>query len=232
MFSLKGYRETLLIRGFFSSMEELTKHWRHLSLSEREGPGVCLKPEQAAPDCFLAAKFLTKRAFNFEAIANTFQPLWRSRNGFKIENLGDHTALFAFDNKLDVDKILSSEPWSFDKHLMALQRYDKDMTIHSMKFNMVNFWVQVHDIPIRFKTREVAEQICSSIGSIIHPPGVSDEIGGGFIRVRVSIDISQPLCRGRLITLDDGKEHWVAFKYERLPNLCYWCGRLTHDDKD
>ena len=133
---------------------------------------------------------MTKRAFNFEAIANTFQPLWRSRNGFKIESLGDHTALFAFDNKLDIDKILSSGPWSFDKHLMVLQRYDKDMTIRSMKFNMVNFWVQVHDIPIRFKTREVAEQICSSIGSIIHPPGVSNEIGGGFIRVRVSIDIS------------------------------------------
>ena len=25
---------------------------------------------------------------------------------------------------------------------------------------------------------------------------------------------------------------WISFKYERLPNLCYWCGRLTHDDRD
>ena len=24
----------------------------------------------------------------------------------------------------------------------------------------------------------------------------------------------------------------MDFKYERLPNLCYWCGRLTHHDKD
>ena len=46
------------------------------------------------------------------------------------------------------------------------------------------------------------------------------------------LDISQPLCRGRLITLEDGKNHWVSFKYERLPNLCYWCGCLTHDDRD
>ena len=22
------------------------------------------------------------------------------------------------------------------------------------------------------------------------------------------------------------------FKYERLSNICYWCGRVTHDDKD
>ena len=77
----------------------------------------------------LAAKFLTKHALNFEAIANTFQLLQRSRNGFKITNLGDHTAFFTFDNKLDVDKILSNEPGSFDKHLMVLQHYDKDIAI-------------------------------------------------------------------------------------------------------
>lgn len=94
---------------------------------------------------------------------------------------------------------------------MVLQCYDKDLPIRSMKFNIVNFWVQVHEI---------------------HPLGTSDEIGGGFIRVWVTIDISQHFCRGRLITLDDGKEYWVAFEYECLPNLCYWCGRLTYDDKD
>lgn len=25
---------------------------------------------------------------------------------------------------------------------------------------------------------------------------------------------------------------WISFKYECLPNLCYWCGRLTHGEKD
>jgi len=28
------------------------------------------------------------------------------------------------------------------------------------------------------------------------------------------------------------KEVWVSFKYERLPNICYWCGCFNHDDKD
>lgn len=32
-----------------------------------------------------------------------------------------------------------------------------------MKFNRATFWVQVHDIPIRFRTREVAEEICGAI---------------------------------------------------------------------
>ena len=29
-----------------------------------------------------------------------------------------------------------------------------------------------------------------------------------------------------------GKEGWVSFKYERLPNICYWCGRLTFGDRE
>ena len=56
--------------------------------------------------------------------------------------------------------------------------------------------------------------------------------GGSFIRVRVALNISLPLCRGRLITLDNNEAHWVSFRYERLPNVCYWCGCLTHPDKD
>ena len=30
----------------------------------------------------------------------------------------------------------------------------------------------------------------------------------------------------------DGKETLIFFKYERLPNFCYWCGRLTHGDRE
>ena len=50
--------------------------------------------------------------------------------------------------------------------------------------------------------------------------------------VRVQVDITKPLGRGRKIGLSDGEESQVSFKYECLPNLCYWCGNLTHQDRD
>ena len=28
-----------------------------------------------------------------------------------------------------------------------------------------------------------------------------------------------------------GEKLWVTFKYERLPMVCYFCGRLDHDDR-
>ena len=90
-------------------MEDLTKHWSSLSLSEIEGPGLCLRSDQATSEHGIVARFLTKRPLNIEAIANTFTPLWRSKSGFKVKNIGDHVVLFSFDNKFDVDRILSAE---------------------------------------------------------------------------------------------------------------------------
>jgi len=46
------------------------------------------------------------------------------------------------------------------------------------------------------------------------------------------LDLSLPLCRGRLISSESGKQVWVGFKYERLLNLCYWCERLTLNNRD
>ena len=46
------------------------------------------------------------------------------------------------------------------------------------------------------------------------------------------IDITKPLCWGRIITLDSNDDRFITFKYERLPNICYWCGMVSHDDKD
>ena len=69
-------------------------------------------------------------------------------------------------------------------------------------------------------TKEVVENICDIVGEVQKSAGVVTNEGGHFIRVQVMIDITLPLCQGRVITLENGLNHWVRFKYERLPNLC------------
>ena len=32
--------------------------------------------------------------------------------------------------------------------------------------------------------------------------------------------------------LDNDLAGWVSFKFRMLPNICSWCGCLTHRDKD
>lgn len=59
-----------------------------------------------------------------------------------------------------------------------------------------------------------------------------DDNGGHFIRLRVVVDITLPLCLGSVITLENGIKSWVKFNNERLLNLCYWCGRLDRSNKN
>ncbi|XP_023916053.1 uncharacterized protein At4g02000-like [Quercus suber] len=180
----------------------------------------------------MTTRFLTKRPINLDSIANTFNPLWRPKTGFRMKFIGDHLILFSFNSKEDVDRILTAEPWSFDKHIMVLSSYDKADAVNPSDLNTMAFWIQVHDIPLRFRNKEVVEQICGVMGTVLKPKNSNDYDGGSFIRVRVALNISLPLCRGRRITLDNDEFHWVSFNYEHLPNFCYWCECLTHPDKD
>ena len=109
-------------------MEELAKSWSCLTPSDVEGSHLSITEEDAVTDFVLATKFLTKRALNIEAIAKTFTPLWRMKNGFKVTKESDHV-------------VLNIEPWSFDKHLMLLHRYNKEVDILDIEFNTVTFWV-------------------------------------------------------------------------------------------
>ncbi|XP_075654803.1 uncharacterized protein At4g02000-like [Castanea sativa] len=213
-------------------MENLTNKWRNLSLNDREGGKLVMKRDRVSHEHTIVAKFLTKRVLNTDAIVRTFSPLWQSRNDFKVRNAGDHKLLFVFDNAEEVEKFMASKPWSFDRHMVVLQKLDSAVPVHDMAFNTVSLWVQVHNIPVTFLSRGVAEDLCDAMGTVDCNSSDAEVDRGSFFRVRVQVDISLPLCRGQVLSIEDDEEHWVTLKYERLPNICYWCGCLDLSDKD
>ena len=77
-----------------------------------------------------------------------------------------------------------------------------------------------------------AFKLGDTLGNVIRNGDSSDMRGGTFMRVRVSLNILEPICRGRRVTFGKNSEGWISFSYECLPNICYWCGRFTHDDKE
>ena len=66
-------------------------------------------------------------------------------------------------------EILSSEPCCFDKHLVVMQLYEKDLAIEELSINQASFWVQLQGIPIRYLTMEAAVKISSVTGEVIRP---------------------------------------------------------------
>ena len=122
-------------------MHDLTKHWNCLSLSEREGDDICIKRDRCSTEHRIAAFFLTRRALNMDAVVRTFKPLWHVDNRFTVSNEGAYKVLFGFHSSEDVDRILFGEPWSFDKSLVVLQRYNWITPLENLAFEKVSFWV-------------------------------------------------------------------------------------------
>lgn len=71
-------------------------------------------------------------------------------------------------------------------------------------------------------------KIGTSLGEFQEVDIASDGVGWGkCLRIRVSINLTKPLERGRALNLG-GKSYWVNFKYEKLPMFCFHCWRIVH----
>ena len=58
---------------------------------------------------------------------------------------------------------------------------------------------------------EAALSIGEIIGTVTKLKDVGEMKGGSFMRVRVKVDISKPLCKGRKISWDLNSEGWAVF---------------------
>ena len=213
-------------------MKDLAQQWRKLSLSEAEGMMCDLSKDKKEAEFVLAAKFFTRRSINIEAVARTFRPIWHPKRNFVVSAAGGNIQLISFELGVDAEKFLQGEPWAFDRHLVVLQWYDGSCPVQDLSFDRTLFWVQIHNLPFSLMTVEAAISLGSTLGMVSRPKDGVEMKGGNFMWVRVAVDVTKPLSRGRMIMWDQGREGWVSFMYERLPNICNWCGLLMHDDKD
>jgi hypothetical protein len=111
---------------------------------------------------------------------------------------------------------------------VVFERLSDDISIDDLLFSHVSFWIQIHNLPVRRMTEDSAVVIGKTLGQVERVADKDDERGGeNCMRVRVRLDVTTPLCRGRMIKMEEGKKSWVAFRYERLPNFCYCVDALT-----
>nr|POE70498.1 uncharacterized protein CFP56_22898 [Quercus suber] len=106
-------------------------------------------------------------------------------------------------------------------------------SIPFLEYAYVTFWVQFHNIPLKNLTYETGELIGRTIGTVMAVADPeNDGSGGEFLRVRLTMDITKPLPRCSKLRSEGKQLGLVGIKYERLPNFCYWCGRVTHGERD
>ena len=214
-------------------MDEITERYAGLKLSLKEEAEVKINVPLIEDGPVLIGKFCTKRRVNLESVARVLKSVWKAEHSFEVNNLGENKVMFLFQTTEDMERVLLLSPWSFDKYLLILRKLVHGEAVKDIKFNKSPFWIQIHGLPTMCQTKEVGESISATLGEVekvdVNRKGFCLET---FLCIRVPLDITLPLCRGRKVRLGEHGLKWVDLKYERLLIFCNLCGRVDHDERD
>ncbi|KAL7177015.1 hypothetical protein ACSBR2_030365 [Camellia fascicularis] len=197
-------------------------------LSLEEGSG---KSDDTSNRC-LIGKILAPKTLNKTAVSNIIRPAWRTRGELTISPWQDNVYLFQFSEEDDRHRVLRDSPWSVMGWLLIVQPLSPSQTAEELDFSWCQFWVQVHGLPIQKLTKQNGEILGQKIGRLVRVEAHTEGLlfYRSFLRIRVAIDTHQPLPRGLWLQRGPGTDDlWLSFKYEKLSNFCYDCGRLGHE---
>ncbi|KAK3042161.1 hypothetical protein RJ639_001281 [Escallonia herrerae] len=94
-------------------------------------------------------------------------------------------------------------------------------------------WLSANGYRMLQYTKSLSTSLLSRLGNLMEIERSKEgKIGvKGYMRLRVDINIEEALPKGFIMKRTGVKDIWVHFRYERLPDLCFGCGHLGHDQK-
>ncbi|KAK0573955.1 hypothetical protein LWI29_016143 [Acer saccharum] len=215
--------------------EEIERLCGYLSLEEKEGPvhrlDVDLKNHGEQKMAFyLVGKVLSTKLIDRKNFMSQIGIKWRVKEEIMIENVTGNIFLFTFKNANDKRHVLADGPWIFGKALIVLEEPQGTGDISCMKFSQVEFWVQIHNVPLLCMNKEIGMFLGRMIGEVTDiDVGPSGYCLGKFLRLRIVIEIDKPLLRClRVDLLGNGMVTMLLLRYERLPEYCFRCCCLGH----
>ncbi|MBA0567436.1 hypothetical protein Golob_012173 [Gossypium lobatum] len=159
----------------------------------------------------------------------TLANLWHPRRGVTITDMGEKRFLFQFYYEIDLDRFLDEIPWMFNNHLLLFHRLKEGDDPMALLLFWVDFWVQIHDLPMGLMPEMMARQFRNFLGQFLEYDVKSLNKGyGGYIRIHVRIDVRNPLMRRKKLISGNKGCTYARFQYEKLSIFCFLCGRLGH----
>ncbi|KAM0896989.1 hypothetical protein ACQ4PT_022848 [Festuca glaucescens] len=202
-----------------------------LGLTEEEAVPLVLDDVEVGkkPKWMLAGKVLYRNQFHIQTIASALRPAWRNPRGLDFRSVGENTFVAEFESQRDRDRVRDGSPWHVSKNAMILEEFVECMQPSELKFDKLQLWVRVLNLPFNLRTpdwgKAIEKKIDKNSAQVVFDPV------GGFLRARVTVDVTKPLRRGILIDSAARKgRDWYEFQYEHIPHFCFSCGRLGHSD--
>ncbi|KAJ1392993.1 Zinc finger, CCHC-type [Sesbania bispinosa] len=147
--------------------------------------------------------------------------------------MGVNLFLFTFENTKEMNDVLNRGPWYVMGHLLSLQCWVPEASVYEIDFSRTSFWIQIHGLPLDMMSTGNAARIMSKVGEVmeVENPCAEGNLLRTFIRIRVLVNIQEPLPTGCWVPRKSLPKLWILFRYEKLQALCFNCGIVGHEQR-
>ncbi|XP_057446031.1 uncharacterized protein LOC130738135 [Lotus japonicus] len=179
----------------------------------------------------LVGRFLTDKPIHRGSLQSALGNIWCNPRGFRVEEINSKVFLFHLDEEKDAKRILQGSPWVFRNSWLLIQPWNRHVEPVDMAFNSVAIWVQLWGLPLHCRTLKMGTKVGSVIGEVLDVDLFELPDKRVIVKVLVEMNVMKPLLSGI-----NGGSHkdgvfWIDFKYEKLPQFCFICGRIGHGDQ-
>lgn len=177
----------------------------------------------------LTGKILSEKTFSSNEVFMIIRRIWFTKEIPKVEEVARNTFLFTFNSASDRNRVWHRRPWTINKSHLLLREWKPEGALQDICFNFTTFWVQIKAFPLQFMTKRNAEMIGSLFSKLLKYEDFTrtNIIGSKYLLIQVEIDVRKPIPVGFFHNMGQGGQ-WISFKFEKLPDLCYFCGILGH----
>ncbi|OMP04828.1 Ribosomal protein S21 [Corchorus olitorius] len=182
----------------------------------------------------LIEKILSDKPVNRKGAMGVLHSMWASRDCPVITELGSQTYGLAFNSKDLMLQAMIDCHWNVMGFCLILKKWEVEKSIVEIPFDKVQYWIQIHGLPLEMQNLNNLKKIGSNIGSVtvLKKPEWNPGNGRCYMRARIEIDARKPLLPGFWVPRLGKDRIWVKLKYEKLGDFCFACGKLGHSMKN
>lgn len=175
----------------------------------------------------LIGRLLNPECQNMARMLRTMPKIWKIYERVRGIALSRESFQFIFDLETDLQTVMK-HGWTFDDWGMVMDRWVEFPPVDFLQ--KASVWIRLHKLPVNHLTLNTIRAISNPIGYVKdiefdpEKPHLQE-----YVRVRVIIDLQQPIRDTKLVNLPHGGSTTVDIEYERVRKKCFHCLRLSHE---
>ncbi|KAM6559789.1 hypothetical protein CsatA_029028 [Cannabis sativa] len=198
-------------------------------------PGEVNRNEE--PSRILLGKLYCYTRLGRKAIFGSLNNAWISLTGWSWKEREDGLLQFTFQTSFDAENVLHRRWWLVCGYLLVLMPWPSWLTPAEVSFDQTPIWVRLKSIPLFYWNKTNLQELAGKVSAVYELPRLIEKnfergsFGMGTLCFRATVDVNKPLFSGFFLRRKGIKDLWIQYQYEKLPNICFKCGALSHDQK-